>query len=118
MEKLQEFTTKKGIKVEIKKSETEGLSLHWMDEEGWRNTHCYDYGETIPTNYEFRTKEHKKSYRRISDEQVVIDLFNKIKSKRWFCKLGFSDISSIIYKHLKEIYGDEGFRYYSTGYAD
>ena len=115
----QEFTTRKGIKVEIKKSEREGLSLCWEDEAGYIETHCYDYGETVPTNYEFRTKEHQKRYRRVSDEQIVIDLFNKIKRKRWFCKLGFDDVRSIVSNHLKEIYGvDEGFRYYYTGYVD
>ena len=118
MEKLQEFTTRKGIKVKIINSKKDGLSLHWEDEVGYRETHCYDYGETVGTNHQFRNKDVEKSYRRISDEQVVINLFNKIKRKRWFCKLGFSDVSSIVYKHLKELYGDDGYRYYSTGYAD
>jgi len=118
MKKLQEFTTRKGIKVKIVNSEKDGLSLYWEDEVGYKETHCYDYGETVGTNHQFRNKDVEKRYRRVTDEQIVIDLFNKIKRKKWFCKLHFSDISSIVYKHLKEIYGDDGVKYYCTGYVD
>lgn len=115
MKNLQEFTTRKGVKVGIKKSETEGVSLKWyIMYPSW----CSDSGETVPTNYKFTTPKHKKKYTRISDEQVVIDLFNKIKRKRWLCKLDFSDISSIVYKHLKEVYGADGSKYYYTTYID
>ena len=111
----QEFTTKKGVKVKIVNSEKDGLSLSWgITYPGL----CSDYGETVGTNHQFRNKQVEKKYRRIPDEQVVNDLFKMIKTKRWLRKLDFSDISSIVYKHLKELYGDEGLRYYYTTYID
>jgi hypothetical protein len=112
---VQEFTTKKGVKVAIKNCEKDGLSLRWRIELGGG---CCDVGETIPTNFKFKTKKDEKSHRRITDEQVVNDLFNKIKSKKWLFKLDFTDVSQIIYKHLKELYGNDCFRYYETTYID
>ena len=113
--KMENFKTKKGVEVSIVKSDTEGVSLKWYIT---YPSLCSDSGETVPTNYKFPTSKHKKKYTRVSDEQVVIDLFKKIKRKRWFCKLDFSDISSIVYKHLKEVYGDDGLKYYETNYID
>ena len=115
MEKLKEFTTKKGTIVKIRDSEKDGLSLTWRNELGGG---CCDVGETIPTKFKFKTKKDEISHRRISDEQIVLDLFNKIKHKKWLYKLDFTDVSQIIYKHLKELYGNDCFRYYETTYID
>ena len=109
------FKTKKGVEVSIVKSEKEGVSLKWYI---MYPTWCSDSGETVPTNFKFISKKQEKRYTRISDEKVVYDLFNKIKRKRWLCKLDFSDISSIVYQHLKEVYGDDGCKYYYTNYID
>lgn len=113
--KLQQFTTRKGVKVSIKNSEQEGVSLSWYI---MYPTWCSDSGETVPTNFKFHSKKQEKRYTRISDEQVVYDLFNKLKCKKWLYKLDFSDISSIVYNHLKEVYGDKGEKYYYTNYID
>lgn len=118
MEILKQFTTRKGIIVQLKKSEEEGVSLYWEDEAAYKETHCYDYGETVPTKHKFRNKEVEKLYERITDEQIVIDLFNKIKRKKWLNKLDFSDVSSIVYQHLKQIYDKDCVKYYSKGYID
>jgi hypothetical protein len=115
MENLQEFTTRKGVRVRIKKSEEEGVLLYW---DITYPSLCSDVGQTVPTNYKFPSLKHKKKYIRISDEQIVFDLFNKIKRKKWFCKLDFRNISTIVYKHLKEVYGDDCLKYYETNYID
>jgi len=115
MKKLQEFTTRKGVIVKIKNSEEEGLSLSWRIEYPGL---CSDVGETVPTKHKFRNKKVEKIYKRIPEEQVVHDLFNKIKRKKLLNNLHFTDVSSIVYKHLKELYGDEGLRYYYTTYID
>ncbi len=112
---IQEFTTKKGVKVKIVNSEKDGLSLRWNIT---YPSLCSDVGETVGTNHQFRNKQVEKMYRRITDEQVVYDLFNKIKRKKWLYKLEFNNISSIVFKHMKELYGDEGIRYYETKYID
>lgn len=115
---LQEFTTRKGIRVEIINSEVEGYSLRWTDEVGYYETHCYDFGETVPTRYKFPTNKHKKRFKCVDNEQYIFDLYKIIKRKRLLCKLDFSNISSIVYKFMKEKYGDKGIYYYGTQYVD
>lgn len=115
---LQEFTTRKGISVQIVNSEVEGYSLSWKDQDSYCKTQEYYYGETVPTNYKFPTNKHKKRFKCVDNEQFIFDLYKIIKSKKWIYKLGFSDVSSIVYKFMKDKYGDDAIKYFDTQYYD
>jgi hypothetical protein len=114
----EEFVTRAGLRISLK-NDDEGVSVEWWDEKGYRESGgCYDWGETVPTKYRYPTKKHEKLFYRIQDEKIVYDLYKKIKSKRWYSKLSYNDVNSIVYKYMKELFGDDGCRYYGTGYVD
>ena len=111
---LEELQTKKGVKVEVRKN-TDGYSLSWtyMDK-----STCLDAGETTPTEYKFPTAKHRRRFKRITDVQIVYDLFKAVKRKSRWSGLYFNDVSSIVYQNLKKVYGDDAVKYYDTQYID
>ena len=111
---LQELITRNGVNVQLKKDQ-EGYSFYWTY---WGPSNCMDVGETTPTDYKFTTAKHRKRFKRITDKEVLFDIFKTVKRKSRWSGMHFEDVSKVVYAKLKEVYGDDTIKYYQTKYID
>ena len=102
-------------KVQVKLiKEQDGYSLSWSDHNyntGWQ------VGQTTPTEYKYPSYKHRRRFKKITDKQILNDIFQSLKRTKWL-GLNFSKVSSIVYKHLQSVYGEDATKYYETKIID